>query len=528
MVAQLATTGLGTAVKFLESQRAAYKKLDYTPVFRGSALFYAVSSSRIDTQITFMNYWREKNNVLNVGALVTLRNRDGERVNREYTRLQGSVYSFSCRAMAAADSEFEGSLEIEIFSDEDIKFPFSAINVFYVSDEAVSFVHANQRVFNNLEDLDLNVGLNPWQTGFDVLADDEYSGFVAIVNGPRAVSDAEARLLVINRQGEAMECGVPLGRLPAYGSRMIRIGGIDGVRQHLAGQSGWAKVDVELEGVFNRFLCGNISSDGARMMATHSFYDCAPHSDYFQQSEIPDGQYAVFLPFTIPTGVDLDIVFYPICSPALIEWSLELRDKFGRIEHSFDDIGVWESGGDRMTVIDIRQEFRKRGVEDVEGKLGTLVGRAAKGTDLIPMRINHGMNFRIGRIGCNISNGIQVNPAAGKGVRAYRWGPLLISEGSKTHLIVLNLDKQSEAETETSVQLTFWSQEGAMLKQQFPLRNGTAFIGVGEDILRDGGIDVAPLNGQYLWYTVEAGTPYVIAYEVHQSAAGYIGGDHSF
>lgn len=519
---------LESALKFFGAERGAYKKLDYEPVFRGSALFYAIVSDKIDTQVTFMNYWREKNNVNNVAALVTLRDRDGHKVNRDYIKLSGSVYAVSCRALLEDVREFEGSLEIEIFSDEDIKFPFSAINVFYASEEAVSFVHANQRVFNNLEDMDRNAALNPWQTGFDVFADDEFSGFVSIVNGPRRVRESEARLIIINRRGASLEHTVSLGDLPPYGARMINLAQLKGVSEHLGGESGWAKVDVDLDGVFNRFLCGNISRDGARLSATHSFYDCAPHADYIRQSQIPDGEYTVFIPFSVPERLDLDIVFYPICSPATLELSLELRDPDGRVEHRFDDIGTWESAGDRMMMIDVREEFRKRGVDDLEGKLGILSGRAAAGTDLVPMRINHGMNYRIGRIGCNISNGIQTGPSYGKGVRAYRWGPIMAKSGATTHLLVFHLDKRMNVDVEAEATLTFWGTEGALARRTLNMRNGTAHNFLGEELLSDCGVSPDQAAGGYFWYTLEANSPSVLAYELHETAAGFIGGDHSF
>ena len=55
------------------SQRGSYGDLAYMPVFRASAIFYAVCSPHINTCVGFLNYWREKNQVDGIGVMVTLR-----------------------------------------------------------------------------------------------------------------------------------------------------------------------------------------------------------------------------------------------------------------------------------------------------------------------------------------------------------------------------------------------------------------------------------------------------------------------
>src|SRR5688500_9895198 len=105
------------AVKFEAARRGAYEDLAYTPVFRASALFFALANDRIDTVIGCMNYWREKNNNTSLSALLTLRDQGGKTVARRFTHLADMTYQYSVRELLPAGAgNFVGSLEVELHS----------------------------------------------------------------------------------------------------------------------------------------------------------------------------------------------------------------------------------------------------------------------------------------------------------------------------------------------------------------------------------------------------------------------------
>ena len=172
-------------VQFEQAARGAYRDVNYTPVFRSSALFFAWVDEGIDTHVSFMNYWREKNGNTSVSALLTLRSAEGEKCYREFLPINQSTYQFSVKQLLRSPSRFLGSLEVELFSTEDLKFAYPALEVFYESPKGVSFVHSNQRVFNNVEDQDRTSVMNHWQTGFDVLVDDYFAAHAAGRNEER-------------------------------------------------------------------------------------------------------------------------------------------------------------------------------------------------------------------------------------------------------------------------------------------------------------------------------------------------------
>ena len=50
------------ALEFELSYRGTYKNLNYQPVFLASAIFFVISDQQINTKISFLNYWKIKNN----------------------------------------------------------------------------------------------------------------------------------------------------------------------------------------------------------------------------------------------------------------------------------------------------------------------------------------------------------------------------------------------------------------------------------------------------------------------------------
>ena len=157
-----------TLKALLYAQRGSYADLSYLPAFRASGLFFAIVDERTTTRVSFVNYWREKNHNSSVGALVTLRDAAGLTLARHFFPVDGYVYQIDVRDLLEPAGSFVGSLEVELFSSEDLKFQFPALTVFYETPDGISFVHTNQRTYNNAEDRERSGVFNPWQSGFDL------------------------------------------------------------------------------------------------------------------------------------------------------------------------------------------------------------------------------------------------------------------------------------------------------------------------------------------------------------------------
>lgn len=510
-------------VNFEHAQRGVYSNLEYNPTFRSSAIFFVLVDSKIDTHVSFMNYFREKNQNPCVSALVTLRDNEGNKIYRDLASLDDFVYQFSGRDLTTLAIPFIGSVEVEFFSTQDLKYPFPAIEIFYETSAGISFVHSNQRVFNNLEDLDRNSAMNAWQTGFDLYANDKYSGYLTIVNGPRLVKNSTAALKIFNVNGEVMDATVRLDDLAPYSTRFILLDEVPSVKSFLNGDVGFCKVNFDTFGVFTRVACGNFARDWSCVVATHSYYDCSHHVDYYEKSRLGEDEYPCLLPFNLVEGLDLDLVFYPIFSKSTLLFSVDCFAPDGRVRARIEKFASLEATEGKMLRLDVRELLKTHGISQDDGlyclHIDSVDGR-------IPARLPFGMNYRRGDLGCNINSSVLMSAGYGERRRVYLWGPLMWREGGDNWILLSHFSKVKNAREEADIAVKVFAKNGPICHKMYRTRNGTALNINAGTLISDSGYQ--PRHNEVLWYTLESPCPNYIANQIHVSHSGFVGGDHSF
>lgn len=511
------------AMKFEFSQRGAYQNLSYRPIFRASAIFLAIVRPDFDTVITFMNYWREKNHISSVSALLTLRNAEGEKVLRQFFPIEDFVYEFSAAKLLGL-SDFCGSIEVEFFSSEDLKYPFPAVDVYYVTPMGVSFVHSSQRIFNDIEDMDRGALHNPQQSCFDVLLNREYSAFITLLNGPRKVENASADLTLYNHAGEIKACDVPLGNLPAHGAKIIYFDQIPGIENFFGERPGFCKADFKTFGIFNRVVCGNTRRDRAFKTLTHSFYDCSPHADYFRKSETPPGQYHAFYSCTLVRDLETEIIFYPIYSKAKLLFSLSAFSPAGELIKRIENFASLDTAGRVMLRIPARKILREHGCDLDEGLL--CLDLDVEGEE-IPARLNFGLNYSKDKIGCNISTSVWMNKAFAMRKRSFTWGPIWLDGKGKNLLLISNLSHIKNQTATAQAEVKIFNSGKLLLTRKFMLNNAGSLNLVFEELLENLP-DIDMKTPQVLWFSLESAAPSITCNQLYVSPSGYVGGDHSF
>jgi len=510
-------------IQFENAQRGSYINLDYRPVFRASAIFFVLITKNINTFISFLNYWREKNNNNSVSALITIRDDNGKKILREFFLLQDFVYQFDMRKMIESVESFIGSCEIELFSNQDLKFSFPAVDAYYESPEGISYVHSNQRVFNDIEDLDRNSKMNNWQSAFDIYVNDQYSGYLSVINGPRLVKDSKAALAIFNINGERFDATVDLGDLTPYATRFILFRDIPKVKEFLKNEVGFCKVNIETFGIFMRIACGNLANDESRMAVTHSFYDCTAQPEYFDASTINPNELACFMPLRLVDEVELDVIFYPIFSPSSLSFSLDCFSSDGSCRASINNFAKMAGAGSQMRRINLRTLLREHNITP-ENNLYCL--RIDEASGKIPMRLPFGMNFRKGALGVNISHSIWMNAAYGSKKRSYLWGALVAKKGASNWLLIAHLSKVKNIIEEAEVTVKIFAKDGPIIEKSYHTKNQTGLNLKAEDLLSKN--NYQPKHNEILWYTVESACPNLLANQIHIDPSGFVGGCHSF
>lgn len=505
-----------------QTDRGSYTDLSYMPVFRASALFYAVCGKDITTRVAFLNYWREKNNNPDVGVMLTIRDAQGTKRARTYTRLRDMTYSFDLRDFVGAGEAFCGSIELEAFSGEDLKFQFPGLSVFYETPRGVSYVHTNQRVYNSAEDRARGVELNPWQTGFEVDTA-RFDPFIFIVNGPVPYAGGEVDFVALNARREEMRCKLALAALPAYGALDLRLKGVAGLADFLGGEPGLCKLDLPLQDVHLRLGVGNALPDQSWLSVTHSYFDATGHHDYFNTATLDAGIYPAFVPFNLADGLDVDLVLYPIYARSTLALRLEGWDAQGQRRFEIG-LGSWRTPEDGVRRLDVRQLLAQHGQLASDGLYVLQI--EAEGHRL-PARITYGLNFRVGaQLGTNISASAYLAKSWGVAKRAWKWGPVVARPGSRNLMMISAFSKEKGACVVREGRLALYDRGGLVASTGFSLQGNAGVTLVAEELLAQAAY--TPGEGDILWYVVQSEHATLDVNQVCVSADGFVGGDHCF
>jgi len=154
-----------------------------------------------------------------VTALVTVRNKDGEKVSVQSIEVV-DVRSFeitSTDLVVNPNEDFTGSVEIEIFSAVDMVFPYPAITFALKGKNGLTFVHTCGRIYNNFDDLNANSEQLVSETGFDLYIGKGYTPFFSFVNGPIAINNETVELEYIDETDSPVTQSVKIESVPPYG-----------------------------------------------------------------------------------------------------------------------------------------------------------------------------------------------------------------------------------------------------------------------------------------------------------------------
>lgn len=517
-----------TVAALLHTQRGSFANPSYHPAFRASGLFIVDIGSDTDTVVSFLNYWTIKNGINAVAMLATLRDEAGTIVARSYFRIDRSVYAVSARTMlqeVGREGAFIGSLELEIYSAEDLKFAFPAFMVFQISPEGISAVHTNQRCFNDPEDRRRGSRFNHWQTGFDVASSRAIRPVLWTVNGSEAVGDTTAKVAIFNADGRRREWDVALGELPPYASRRIVLDELPGAADHLDGGTGFAKIDLELGNVYNRFMVGHESRDGSWRSVTHSYFDCTHDDDAYPVTQFDENTRPCFVPVNLIESLEVSVIFYPIMVPAHLAFDLEVFNHDGKIIATVPLNQDFDAAGDRVYRADIRATLRAAGLNGagdfVSIRVRSLTGR-------FPTRMTFGLNYwqDADIPGTNISSSVLMATSHGTKHRSWLWGPCYCRSDIRNYILVSHLSARLDDGQIAETMLEIHAPDGILGTLSKDLPNGTGWSVCLEDWLREQGHTAE--DGAVLWYVVKSSNPSLIANQLHVSKAGRVGGDHSF
>lgn len=245
---------------------------NFGEVLRSSAIFWVKNDKNLQTTISFSNYWKYKN-YIDVRVLVNLRNLSGEIIDR---RLVDFEKSYVCNYLPP--DNFEGSVEVEAFSAQNMRIPYAAIMAIYESSKSISMVHSYARAYSQHEIEDKRTITNGEESCWTLRDDGIYSSFSVIHNGPHKQKKQRVKLSVRNWQGKEQSAGIELPELLPFQTIFFEPKNyFQNLSDFLDGQTGNARISFKLNGGFTRMLCGIKAVDNNQLQVTHSNFDYSTH-----------------------------------------------------------------------------------------------------------------------------------------------------------------------------------------------------------------------------------------------------------
>lgn len=238
---------------------------------RSSSIFY-VPGKPIKTSIVLSDYWKFKNNI-KVFILVSYRNLKGDLIKREEINFEESSVT-----ELNIPNDLVGSCEVEAFSNEDLRIPYSAIMVVYEGSKSISMVHSYSRVYSPLEIEDKKT-ICDGNEGCWVLKDtNQIESFAVMHNGSSAYQKQIIKLTATNYLGDCKAIEVPINSLKPYQTVVIKPRKyFPDICEFLQGREGSCVIQFKVSNSFTRLLLGWLTKDKSQIQVTHSNFDYSIH-----------------------------------------------------------------------------------------------------------------------------------------------------------------------------------------------------------------------------------------------------------
>ena len=156
------------------------------PILRSSAIFPFIVNKNLNTNILFLGYWLIKRSIKEIKIIISIRSEKGILLHRNSLKVDKiQAFKISLKKILKVNNLINiltGSIELEVFSLEDLVYPYPAFVVNYESNESSTVVHTCGRIYNDLEDFKTNTKIHTPESGIDILPNKNFTPFFSFVN----------------------------------------------------------------------------------------------------------------------------------------------------------------------------------------------------------------------------------------------------------------------------------------------------------------------------------------------------------
>ena len=506
---------------------------DYKPTMRSSATFpIQYRPGTLDTICTFMGYWLLKRNINKITAIITIRDKDGNKKTVE-SHIIDSTKSYVFKASLFLKNlkikkAFVGSFEIEIFSAVDMVFPYPAITFSFESNLGKTFVHTCGRIYNDFDDLTQNTNQVVPESGFDLYLDKKYQPFFSFINGPITNNGKKYEIEIVDKKGFSKKFKRKLENLKPFGTAWIPIFHKENDRKGFSGEKVSIKIRHNFEGFFPRFVAGNIYDHYKAISLTHSYYDTSndknPNSIYKNPDIKNFSDSIVSVP--IDNRFDLiELVAYPNLKQKKTNLEFYFYDKNGKFKFKSKKIVQIANNTKSIKYIDLLKIIKDEGKDLKFGQCKVVFD----GKGAVPTRMKLGLNFSKATKKDNLPSNICFNANVPnkniiKKPSTFRW--CTVFSANKQMIYLMNSSFIKRYSQNASIKAKLWREkDDKHLKLNFDIKaNGVINI---FDKLQTK-VEKFIGKNKIGWITFECSSPFVSGFYVTDFGKGVIGADHLY
>jgi hypothetical protein len=503
-----------------------------TIITRSSALFWVVEGKDLHTDLLLFNYWYHKRSVNDLEIQTTLRSISGETLGQS----RSSIDFRGAKTLRVSDvlkvhemrAPFEGSIELEIFSESNLFIPYPAICVRYYGESWHSMTHTYSRIFS-LNSGDASARLNNVQRtvegNWTIPGNQDLDTFFVVHNGPIAVEPHDLSIVLINSRGQTLAAKLAVDGYKPFETRRYVLSNIVDYVSFLEREPGAIEVSTFVAGVFPRMLAGFKRKNSSEFSIDHSNFnymgeagkeDCYP-IDQKLNPALKSLGFAV--PALIGTGWSTYVDIYP--SYPQTDYQLKcqaLNDRGVALDSPHLSV-LGKSGSPRQIVRLPLDELLK------EAKSGASVDLEIDHATSIPTRLHMGIHYQYGDgLPAFIIDGPMPFSYRGKFTR---WFPVLEGSDERSFILLANqLFDSSQTDPITYSALLYNAFNNAPLACEFKLDPGASmirplaelFVNVGEF-----------LGNQAGWIYMKSDKPsYAVLHYVIKKGEDSLAADHAF
>lgn len=410
----------------IEDLKAAFDARKHYFAHRSSCIFPVFIRPGTDLHIVFLNYWLLKNGIPADKIVVNFRvyAGDGSLVVRDTTAAISDHNQFSIRQMLSGAAgrqvdQFDGAVEVEIISTENLRFPFPGLIGIYQSGKLFSAVHAAGRVKNPDEPQRI---IYTQESNWTCKFGDDVTPFFHYFNGPTVPAKNTIDVVLRSSNGVPVaQREVPIGHLPPFGSELFLVADLFDKKHFTEGS--FVSVRVEHNSIFPRLVVGNLFRRLNYLEVTHSF-PIIEKKDYCPVDNSVSFQ-SMLCAYTSPE-LDLEVNVFPTNCEGSFEAAV--------CHQTFDDKALKDKGRMLNSSTSISSDSIQFRLEPEERFLCLQM----KGAN-VPSRFNGSYLYRVKGLDTRFSTDI----ADGADSWVYppkvrHWGHAYIDDGFETAILIRN------------------------------------------------------------------------------------------